>query len=59
MPKCLDCGNTVRFAYEENSYNEAEYNEAGDLVDVIHKDYFAPINGQCLECDSSHIEGDL
>lgn len=59
MPKCLDCGNTVRFSYYENSYNEAEYDEAGDLVDVIFKDYHPLTNQTCMECDSSHIEGEL
>ena len=39
MPKCLDCNNTVRFSYREDSYNEATYNAAGDLEDVVYKEF--------------------
>jgi RNase P subunit RPR2 len=59
MPKCLDCNNIVRFSYREDSYNEAEYNAAGDLVDVVHKEYMDVVMGQCLECHSENIEGKL
>ena len=59
MPKCLDCNNIVRFSYREDSYNEAEYNAAGDLVDVVHKEYMDVTMGQCLECHSENIEGKL
>jgi hypothetical protein len=59
MPKCLDCGNIRFFTYMENSYNEAEYDENGELVDVIYKEYHDPIEGECKECYSSNIEGKL
>jgi len=59
MPKCLDCNNTKRFTYMENSYNEAEYDEAGELMDVFYKEYHDVEEGTCKECDSSNIEGKL
>lgn len=59
MPKCLDCNNTVRFSYREDSYNEAEYDSEGNLVDVIHKEFMDVSMGQCLECQSENIEGKL
>ena len=59
MPKCLDCNNTVRFSYHEDSYNEAEYDSEGNLVDVIYKDFMDVSMGQCLECHSENIEGKL
>ena len=59
MPKCLDCGNTVKFTYMENSYNEAEYDQAGELVDVTHKEYHDVEEGTCKECESTNIEGKL
>lgn len=59
MPKCLDCSNTSKFSYQEDSYNEAEYNENGDLVDVFYKDYYSITNAKCMSCESPNIEGDL
>ena len=59
MPKCLVCNNTVRFSYREDSYNEATYNAAGDLVDVVYKEFMDTTMGQCLECNSENIEGKL
>lgn len=59
MPRCLDCDNTLRFSYMENSYNEAEYDESGELVDVTYKEYHSVEEGKCLSCESSNIEGDL
>ena len=59
MPKCLDCGNTTRFTYMENSYNEAEYDEQGELEDVFYKEFHDVEEGTCKECDSTNIEGKL
>lgn len=59
MPKCLDCDNTNQFSYMEKSYNEASYNAAGDLVDVDYKQYEDPIEGKCMQCQSTRIEGKL
>ncbi len=59
MPKCLDCSNIKFFTYEENSYNEAEYDDNGELLDVSYKEYEKPINGKCKLCDSSNVQGDL
>lgn len=59
MPRCLDCNNTVRFSYMENSYNEATYDAAGDLIDVDYKQYYDVTEGTCMECESNNIEGKL
>jgi RNase P subunit RPR2 len=59
MPKCLDCGNTRRFTYSENSYNEAEYDDNGDLMDVFYKEFHEVEQGACKECNSKRIEGKL
>jgi hypothetical protein len=59
MPKCLDCSNTVRFSYMENSYNEATYDAAGNLEDVDYKEYHDVTEAKCMECESDRIEGDL
>ena len=59
MPKCLDCDNTVRFSYMENSYNEATYSAAGDLVDVDYKEHYDPADPKCMECQSTRVEGTL
>ena len=59
MPKCLDCGNIKTFSYREDSYNEAIYDEAGDLVDVTYKVYSDVAFGMCMECKSENIEGEL
>ena len=50
MPKCLDCGNTRRFTYMENSYNEAEYDDKGELEDVFYKEFHDVEEGTCKEC---------
>lgn len=57
MAKCLDCGNTKMFTYMENSYNEAEYDEAGELLDVIYKEFHELEEQTCKECDSKNVEG--
>jgi len=57
MPKCLDCGNTRRFTYMENSYNEAEYDEQGELEDVFYKEFHEPEEATCKECYSTNVEG--
>jgi predicted nucleic-acid-binding Zn-ribbon protein len=59
MPKCLDCGNIKKFSYSENSYNEATYDDQGDLLDVEYKQYYDITDGKCMECESDHIEGKL
>lgn len=59
MPKCLDCGNIRFFTYTEDSYNEAEYSEDGELLDVIYKEYTDVTNGTCKQCDSTNVEGKL
>ena len=59
MPKCLDCGNTRRFTYMENSYNEAEYDDQGELEDVFYKEFHDVEEGACKECYSTNIEGKL
>jgi hypothetical protein len=43
----------------ENSYNEARYDAAGDLIDVDYKQYYAVTEGKCMECESERIEGTL
>lgn len=59
MPKCLQCDNTFKFSYTENSYNEAEYEADGTLIDVIFKDYYPISDQKCMVCGSTSIEGDL
>ena len=59
MPKCLDCGNIKLFTYCENSYNEAEYDESGEMIDVIYKEYHEPVEATCKECYSTNIEGKI
>jgi hypothetical protein len=59
MPKCLNCGNTSKFTYMENSYNEAEYDEAGELIDVFYKEYHELEEVTCKECYSSDVQGKL
>lgn len=59
MPKCLNCDNTVKFSYTENSYNEAIYDEDGNLADVLYKEYHDVQEGTCMECGSNDIEGQL
>ena len=59
MPKCLNCGNTSKFTYMENSYNEAEYDEAGELMDVFYKEFHEVEEGTCKECYSTDIVGKL
>jgi len=43
----------------ENSYNEAEYDESGELEDVFYKEFHDVEEGTCKECDSINIEGKL
>lgn len=59
MPKCLDCNNTRRFSYMENSYNEAIYDKNGELEDVLYKEFHDTEEGKCMECESTNIEGEL
>jgi hypothetical protein len=57
MPQCQNCPNQFKFSYTENSYNEAEYDAAGNLMDVSYKEYYEIENVKCMECGSSNIEG--
>ena len=59
MPKCLDCDNSFKFSYMENSYNEAEYNANGELADVPYKEYHDITDSKCMVCGSTNIEGKL
>jgi hypothetical protein len=59
MPKCLDCNNTKTFTYLETSYNEALYDEAGDLQDVFYNEYAPVTDKTCYECKSINVEGDM
>jgi len=43
----------------ENSYNEAEYDEQGELEDVTYKEFCDVEEGTCKECESGNIEGKL
>jgi hypothetical protein len=43
----------------ENSYNEAEYDESGEMIDVIYKEFHEVEEGTCKECDSTNVEGEL
>jgi hypothetical protein len=57
MPACLNCNNTFKFSYTENSYNEAEYNSDGTLADVVYKEYYDVEDVKCMVCGSRDIEG--
>jgi hypothetical protein len=59
VPKCLDCNNIVKFSYNENSYNEAEYNSEGELIDVTYKEYFEIDSPKCMICESNNVEGEI
>jgi hypothetical protein len=59
MPKCLDCGQTKQFWYDETSHKLGIYDEAGDLLDVETDWYDDVTNGHCGDCDSTNIEGKL
>lgn len=59
MPKCLDCSNTERFSYMEDSYNEAVYDSEGEMIDNVYKEYHKVREGKCMECESTNIEGEL
>ena len=59
MPKCLDCGNTQKFWYEETNTCLGEYHEDGSLADVIYNEYSDVRNGYCDACESKNIEGEL
>jgi hypothetical protein len=43
----------------ENSYNEAEYDESGELVDVFYKEFHELEEVACKECYSSDVQGKL
>jgi hypothetical protein len=59
MPKCLDCNNTTRFWYKEIGNKLGVYNEDGSLYDV-EDDYYDQVEGgECAECESKNIEGEL
>ena len=59
MPKCLDCGNTKLFWYDETGHKLGEYDEKGYLQDVVVSSYADVENGECNECSSKNIEGAL
>ena len=59
MPKCMECYNTTKFSYMENSYNEAEYNEAGELVDVVYKEFHDVTESTCMVCNSTDVKGEF
>ena len=59
MPKCLDCGQTEQFWYDETSHNLCKYNYDGDLLDVETDWYDDVTNVHCGVCDSINIEGRL
>jgi hypothetical protein len=59
MPKCLDCGQTRQFWYDETSHKLGLYNDEGQLEDVETDWYDDVTNGHCAECDSTNIEGKL
>ena len=33
------------------------YDESGEMIDVIYKEYHEPEEATCKECDSTNIEG--
>jgi hypothetical protein len=43
----------------EDSYNEAVYDDSGELADVSYKEYTEVREGTCKECNSTNIEGTL
>ena len=59
MPKCLDCGQTRMFWYDETCHKLGIYDEQGEMVDVDQDWYEDVTNGHCGACDSTHIEGQL
>jgi hypothetical protein len=59
MPQCLKCPNQFKFSYNENSYNEAEYDSAGNLMDVVYKEFYDLENIKCMVCGSKDVEGKL
>ena len=59
LPKCLDCDNTTRFWYQEMSHKLGIYNEDGTLDDVEDDYYDEVTTGECAECESKNIEGQL
>ena len=59
MPKCLDCGQTRKFWYDEMAHQLGVYDEAGDLLDVETNWFDEVSNGTCAECESTNIEGKL
>jgi hypothetical protein len=59
MPKCLDCGQTRQFWYDETSHKLGLYNDLGEMEDVETDWYDDVTNGHCGDCDSTNIEGKL
>lgn len=59
MPKCLDCGQTRMFWYDETSHKLGIYDDNGEMVDVEENFYDDVTNGHCGVCDSTHVEGEL
>ena len=59
MPKCLDCNNTTRFWYIEVSHKLGIYNDDGTMDDVEDDFYDDVYGGECAECESKNIEGQL
>ena len=59
MPKCLDCGQTRQFWYDETSHKLGLYNDLGEMEDVETDWYDDVTNGHCGDCDSTNIEGRL
>ena len=55
----MECYNTTKFSYMENSYNEAEYNEAGELVDVVYKEFHDVTESTCMVCNSTDVKGEF
>lgn len=59
MPKCLDCGNTTLFWYQEIGNKLGRYDQEGNLEDV-QDDYYDDVSGgECYECQSTNVEGRL
>lgn len=59
MPKCLDCGQTKKFWYDEISHKLGIYDESGQMIDVETDWYDDVINGTCAECESVNVMGRL
>ena len=59
MPKCLDCGQTRQFWYDEVCHKLGIYNDQGELEDIETDWYEDVTNGVCGVCESTNIEGNL